>query len=915
MLKAFRGQQFEHTHENKVFDELYDVLASHCATTQQEWILFGNFHVGNRELDALVIKPNALIAIDFKNFSGKLEISEDGPWAIENTADGQRVQVKGGASINPRIQLKYNRWALAEFMKNISPQCNWGHIAATVLFHGPIEFDTQQIPGHCKPWLHISDMNGIVRTLEAIVSREICITPKDVQYIVKRLGLPPFVPASIVDTRLLEEPGTTFPNDDKPLTASQKQAVEEFSTWLQNPSGVFRLLGMASTGKRFLFPFLPSLISHAGLTPLPLAPSARLAGNYSCPYIQQSSIYTWLYSLSPTEFIENEGRKIAIHGIRGDIDAAKIMPVLVDAHLLSDEEFKLSDRRYGSGRLITDFLEVVGSAPFVVIGDPYQMPRGAQSRSLTSFIPPSSLAGNVKTAELTEQILVSPNSALSALQAHLRESIAKGRFNRLPKFLGDRLEIVEKYSEQRWKPDTDNVIPESVYLCDTHEQVNRINAAVKTRLLHHDDPLLLNKGDRVDFHSRTPVLQDEDQDYGDTNIRWINSGAIGIVDKIVGSIEIEKITLRGRPQPITIRLQKIVCRVAGLGEVNIRYLLDFYESARPELSIDYEVALRVLAHKRAAPILKKYKDLVPADKQSPDYIEAKKKYDRIEHNILQSQGIISAARIRPAFALTVHRAQGEHWPSVWLNASKAATNDTYINQAYFRWLYTATTCADNLLIQNFPEIDPMTNATVSRVKDIRIEPISVKKTLQYDKSRSPSERELSRAYPVGFSDIKLIPLLLDLKERFDDSKWRMTRWQEYPYQVHVTFSSDSDNVEIKMRLNYDKTLSITNVTFPDTQPQEYEIISSLLFKPFIPQSQALAEALACFLSKLSPEGFQLLNAKESNYKIAGSLEKGDDVVEFDLHANKEGMVSSVRLVRATAESILIEVEQALGVEK
>ena len=143
----------------------------------------------------------------------------------------------------------------------------------------------------------------------------------------------------------------------------------------------------------------------------------------------------------------------------------------------------------------------------------------------------------------------------------------------------------------------------------------------------------------------------------------------------------------------------------------------------------------------------------------------------------------------------------------------------------------------------------------------------------------------------------------------------MTKWQEYPYQVQVTLSSDADNVEIKMRLNYDKTLSITNVTFPDTQPQEYEIINSLLFKPFIPQSQALAEALACFLSKLSPEGFRLLNAKESNYKIAGALEKGDDVIEFDLHANKEGMVSSVRLVRATAESILIEVEQALGVEK
>ena len=555
MLKAFRGQQFEHTHENKIFDDLHDALATHCATTQQEWALFGNFHVGNRELDALVIKQNALIVIDFKDFTGKLEISEDGPWFIEKATDGQRIQVKGGASVNPLVQLKYNRRSLADFMENVNQQCNWGHIAATVLFHDAVEFDTQQIPGHCKPWLHISDMSGVVRTLEAIVSREIHITPRDIQYIVNRLGLPPFVPASTLDTRLLVESDSAFSNNDNKPTALQKQTLAEFSGWLQEALGIFRLLGMASTGKRFLFPFLVSLIRHAGFTPLLLAPSARLAGNYFCQDVQQSSIYTWLYSLSPTSFEENEGRKVAVHGIRSDIAVTKIMPILVDAHLLSDEEFRLSDRRYGSGRLITDFLAVVGNTPFIVIGDPYQMPRGTQNRSITSFIPPSYFESSVKTIELTEQILTSPDSGLNALQAHLRDSITRERFNRLPKFFGDGLEIVEKHSEQRWIPDIENVIPESIYLCDTHEQVNRINAAAKIRLLQHDDPIRLDKGDRIDFHSRTPVLQSEDSDNVDMDTQWISSGATGIVDEILGPIETESIPLRGRPQPIIIRLQ------------------------------------------------------------------------------------------------------------------------------------------------------------------------------------------------------------------------------------------------------------------------------------------------------------------------------------------------------------------------
>lgn len=915
MLKAFRGQQFEHTHENKVFDELYDMLATHCAAAQQDWFLFGNFHVGNRELDALIIKPNALVVIDFKNFSGKLKISEDGPWVIENATDGQRVQVKGGASVNPLVQLKYNKWALAEFMKNVSSQCNWGHIAASVLFHGTIEFDTQQIPGHCKPWLHIADMNGIVRTLEAIISREIYITPKDVQHIVDRLGLPSFTPANTLDIRQLVESGTNYSNGDTQLTASQKQAIAEFSGWLQDARGAFRLLGMASTGKRFLFPFLTSLIHSVGLTPVILAPSARLVGSYSSQDAQQSSIYTWLYSLRPTSFEENKGQKIAVHGIRDDIDFTKMMPVLVDAHLLSDEEFRFSDRRYGSGRLITDFIEKVGNTPFVVVGDPYQIHRGSQGRSITALTPPSSLPIDVQTNELTEQVVASPDNAVNILQAHLRDSIARDRFLWLPKFLGAGLKIVEKKSGERWTPDIENIIPQSVYLCSTHEQANRVNSAVKERLLHHIDPIQLAVGDRIDFHSRTPVLRNEDTTLVDTDAQWISSGAIGIVDEIIGPIETENIPLQGRPQPIVVRLQKISCRVAGVGEVKIHYLPDFYEAEKPELNVDYEIALRVLAHRRAKSVLEKYKALIPVDKKDLQYAEARKKYDRIEHDTLQSQGVISAARIRSAFALTVHRAQGRHWPSLWLNASGASSNDTYTNQGYFRWLYTATICADNLLIQNFPEIDPMINAHVKRADNITIGTMSVKFGLQYNKSRSLSKLESSIVPPDGFLNTAFIPLLLEIKDRLEGSGWRIFHWRELPYQILMTLSSDADDAEMKVRLNYDNALSITNVTFPDTPPEDNKVISSLLLKPFVPESQPLAEALDCFLSKLSPNDFRLLSAKENDYKISGTICKDEDAIDFELYANKEGMMSSVRLLRATTEQALIEVEQALGVGK
>ena len=259
MLKAFRGSQFEHTHENKVFDALYEALAAHCAATEQDWALLGNFYVGNRELDAVVVKPNALIIIDFKNYAGKLSLSEDGPWLIEDIANGESTKVKGGASVNPLVQLRLSKFALVGFMEKINKNCNWGHIAAMVLFHGSIEFDVQQIPGNCKPWLHIAGMNDAVRTMEAVVSREIHIVPQDIQYIVDWFELAPFIPAGTVNTRLLVEPDTASSDGVQQPTAAQQQALAEFAGWLQNPKGAFRLLGMASTGKHFLLPRLEAI--------------------------------------------------------------------------------------------------------------------------------------------------------------------------------------------------------------------------------------------------------------------------------------------------------------------------------------------------------------------------------------------------------------------------------------------------------------------------------------------------------------------------------------------------------------------------------------------------------------------------------------------------------------------------------
>ena len=918
-LKVFRGRPFEHTHENRAFNELFDLLDAHCTATEQEWYLLGNFYVGSRELDAVVIKPNAVMILDFKAFSGKLEFSEEGPWLIEDAEKGSTVEVKGGASVNPLRQLRINKGVLSDFLKrnfdDLNATCNWRHAAAVVAFQGPIEFDQHQLPGLLKPWFHISDMQSIVRDLEAIVSQEISIAPESMGRIVAQLGIDPFVPAGGLNLRQLTGPAVAG-HDGSRLTQQQSQALNGFSTWLQASSGVFRLAGMASTGKRFLFPRLVDTLKASGAELLLLTPSTRISSTYHHPAAEPVSIYTWLYSLQPSRFETKDGRKVGVHELKTDLYLDGKIPVLVDAHLLSDEEFDVGDRRYGSGRLIHDFLSVIAKqkTPFVVIGDPYQMPRGSLQRSLISGEMLEPLGLSVVSHRLTEQILGDEYDALSKLQAHLVDSLDKDRFNKLPRCSGLRLEVLGSARSRTWKPDTTNVRAESMLVCATHEQAAKVNGAVKTQILGHASPTKLAMGDRIDFHNRTPILMPASDEQNRSADRWIKSGEIGLVDFVEDSMETHLVELRGREERVSLHFQRARCRLPGLGEVEFRYLVDYFEAERPDISGDQYLALQVLARKLAKSELELRKEQLP-DKKDDLYRQRKAEYDKFEYQILQAQGYLSAALIRPAHALTLHRAQGRQWPSVWVNASRSASSEKPNNSDYFRWLYTASVCADEMLrIRQMPFLSALSNAAVSRAHDVKIGSFALKQGLFYDVTRQLTEQEATMAMPEGYTELTLRPLLLELSDRLEGSDWCLSDWREHSYQIVITLTGKTAATSIKVRLHYDKKLAITNVVYLDGSDTDQQSVQTLLVTPFRPQSATLAEAVETLQETLAEHGFFIFEASETSYRVQLMLAADNEGVEIQVNADKEGMISSIRIMKASSERIAQKLEKALAAQ-
>jgi hypothetical protein len=227
-FEAYLGNQFEHTHENKIFNDLYDLLEAHCRSRNVNWFLLGNFYVGGRELDALLIKPNAITIIDFKDYGGKVEYSEDCPWKIGD------VEVKGGSSVNPLQQLKRNREAFMSFCRSKfgSFDCNWSHISAAVIFHKAIEYDKSLLKAPIDRWFHVTDMNAVVRDLDAIVSKQINMLPEQIGSFISSLGIKAYIPDEAIGIRALSKAIEDKCKFNIELTRKQNTALQEFIKWL-----------------------------------------------------------------------------------------------------------------------------------------------------------------------------------------------------------------------------------------------------------------------------------------------------------------------------------------------------------------------------------------------------------------------------------------------------------------------------------------------------------------------------------------------------------------------------------------------------------------------------------------------------------------------------------------------------------
>ncbi|EIM73842.1 hypothetical protein A3SI_17147 [Nitritalea halalkaliphila LW7] len=184
-VKVLLSRKFDHTHERIMFDEFCKKLFNHYHDSSELYLCIGNLHVEGREIDAVLIKRNAITIFEFKNYGGTLTFHENGDWPITTFEDGisNTVSVRGGAHENPYQQVRNNKFSLLNTLNLFAnlQNTNLGHISGIVLFSKDIEFDPFSITPRIASWFHVTDLNHLIEKVNQITSTGINLSKDEIK--------------------------------------------------------------------------------------------------------------------------------------------------------------------------------------------------------------------------------------------------------------------------------------------------------------------------------------------------------------------------------------------------------------------------------------------------------------------------------------------------------------------------------------------------------------------------------------------------------------------------------------------------------------------------------------------------------------------------------------------------------------
>lgn len=771
------------THENEQFRRVVKIIDAVFKKHNYNGILIGNpFNENYRRFraDAILLFNHGVVIIDFKDYAGQLNIPRGDDefkscrWCAETACDHHTIEVKAGAHfLNPFLQLASYRTSFREIVEHnpiLGQKIDPSRVCIANIFSGPIKL-SNKVPGK-YPYYKIVQESEIGSLLYDLNNK------------------------NAFDEKIAKAIKSIFPSDeyiqnysfDAGVIRKQdiivgEEAKSTIDTFMQaGGNDLLVLTSMDAEERDNWAKYIFSIADNHGIPEVQgLCHSNRISHRLGQRGIEAISLYSFIYGGNEISEDEEDDEAMQVIPLRSDagLDERALLMVY-DAHLVSRSLSQTDLLRFGTGRLLEDFIAFANPASerkIVFIGDPYMLSFGASDDSAVNVANLQTICGDRVIHYYHQPTCDLHESCKESLKCSLAKSMDAQLFNNLNYAFDDGTIVeIEKDAITRkmkeWFMSPLQQEPKQSVLFFKKKDCKKTNLWVKHHCLNNGDKLAA--GDLL-IANNNICIPDET---GFGNPQRVLNGMYFTVNNVLEKRG-ETIYINGYSCPVLLSFTKISVKCLSLSRQYAEiWVLDNYLDSEDELAKEVQIAVKIFINrciveqKKLFPFVKNkfyeelksdacYLSLTVVEKEAIEDIIKNRSvqkgdrvpvqttkrarsllkyyYDKYEGEIQrccrENNPLVNVLYAKYAWAITVHKAVGSEFDNVILKGFRTE-NDGICNEAYFRWLYSGLSVTAGVFHIAQPQyINPFMNCTVSET-DSGVNP--PQQLLIYDGYKVPS---------------------------------------------------------------------------------------------------------------------------------------------------------------------------------
>lgn len=926
MLEIRKGTASKN-YENTFFREFAENLKNLFDKYSLNGLLIANSECETEkrlQIDALLVTQNAVCIIDFKNFDGQITLPKNAKSEFEfgRWTNQKGEIIKGGSSINPFVQLKNQKEKFIRVfdkdIKNRLPKSdlfNPFHTVRAVCFQKEIEL-IGSIPSKEELNFFIIDKSNYLEKIRDIIDisdKEVLLSNESFNLFKEVFRADKFdLNESYEETVNYNDYSTELDFDN--LYSDQKSALKEITTFIKSEQEqIFILQGTSLSGKTHLIPFIQDIAFNNNISEVKLfASSARIANNLlKDSNLEFNSMYSQIYGgtsqdedIIETDEDDKETIDLEIIPLKKCDDVEETIFIIDESHLISDNYHQSIDLRFGSGKLLEDFITFSDlkntKRKLIFVGDSFQLSIGKKEESALN---PAYLEEKYECKTRAFQLIDKDSKSEIVKQAlSAVNCIRQERFNNLSFSIGETFKRLEK----------DDLLPEisnslknnsnAHLLSFSNYDAQKINFWIKKSILKNGTDL--SKNDLIIFSNNIRV-EDENDPFAEP--KKIYNGQFGTVTSVS-----EPIIKKNLKTDLTFREVNINLQDTGH---NLKFFSfeNFRLSDKGELSKDETISYKILLNQLAEKELENFKSgKLHSDDELKELLKKLENGERVKTKVNRKiQKLLSnmpssefykyknSAQLRFGWALTVHKAMSYKWDEVFFNVE---TGGGKTNETYFKWIYTGLIRATHKVnLINYEPINPFMKmdikpSTIVQKNDKKLFFIS---DLTADLSVSNKDIAEKFNFPNEEMTSSLLQLQQFVNSKLEQKKLKVNAINHPNYQeLYEVKGSDGEIATIS--IYYNKKGHFKRPTLMKSEPKEFgdEVLKVLTSNNSINDFEFIKDnwrkdAYKDLKVALNSNDMDFAFIIQAPYKDTLKIKNSEDVLIIDMYYDGDGFYSTV----------------------